>query len=89
MTEPTPDETLALRRAAAIAGGKLLDAARRGSDDEIRMMMMSVCARLGHSNVLDLADDAPQEVIHLWEAVELLEEQSFDNVQRRASEASS
>jgi hypothetical protein len=60
---------------------------RSGTDgDETRTMMMAVCARLGHTNIIELADVEPDAVIELWEAVELMNENSYDNVTRRARE---
>lgn len=81
--EPT-DEVLAQRKQAARAARLLMEAARRGEGaDDIRMMMLGVCSRLGHVSIIDLADDEPAAVIELWEAVELMQEQSFDAVEAK------
>lgn len=74
-----------VRKAAALAARKLLEAARQVPD--VREMMVAICGRHGYPNVVELADAEPEAVIELWEAVELLEDGSYDAVARRTKGA--
>lgn len=80
---------MAVRKEAARCARMLLEASRRhdvGGGSDVREMLMLICSRYGHANVIELADAEPQAVIELWEAVELLEQDSYDSVLRRSKE---
>jgi hypothetical protein len=81
----TDDENIELRKEAARCARMLVEASRQVPD--VREMVMGICGRLGHANIVGLADNDPKSVIDLWDAVQLLEQDSYDAVLKRAKEA--
>lgn len=77
-------DDLEVRKEAARCARLLLEASRAIPD--VREMLMAICGRLGHANVVELADVEPQAVIELMEAVQLMELGSYDAVLKRSKE---
>jgi len=66
-----------VRVQAAKAARELIEAARREQD--IKEMIAAVCARTGHTSIIDLAGAEPADVVALAEEVLSLDEQDFES----------